>query len=33
MRGHIMLEVHLAGSMTYLVDAVPADRTERRAAA
>ena len=33
MRGHIVLEVHLAGSMTYLVDAVPADGTERRAAA
>jgi hypothetical protein len=33
MRGHILLEVHLAGSMTYLADPVPADGTERRAAA
>ena len=33
MRGHVMLEIHLAGSMTYVVDAVPEDGTERRAAA
>jgi hypothetical protein len=28
-----MLEIHLAGSMTYIVDAVPARGTERRVAA
>ena len=33
MRGHVMLEIHLAGSMTYAVDAVPVGGTERRAAA
>ena len=33
MRGIVMLEIHLAGSMIYVVDAVPADGTERRAAA
>ena len=33
MSGHVMLEIHLAGSMAYVVDAVPADGTERRAAA
>jgi hypothetical protein len=33
--GTVMLEIHLAGSMTYVVDAVPAPAggTERRAAA
>ena len=33
MRGIVMLEIHLAGSMIYAVDAVPADGAERRAAA
>ena len=33
MRGPAMLEIHLAGSMIYAVDAVPADGAERRAAA
>ena len=33
MSGIVMLEVHLAGSMIYAADAVPADGTERRAAA
>jgi hypothetical protein len=32
MRGDAMLEVHLAGMMTYVVDAAPESRTERRAA-
>jgi hypothetical protein len=32
MQGTVMLEIHLAGSMTYAVDAVPQDGTERRAA-
>ena len=32
MRGHVMLEIHLAGSMIYAVDAVPEDGTEQRAA-
>jgi Hint domain len=33
MRGIVMLEIHLAGSMTYAVDAAPGGGTERRAAA
>ena len=33
MRGHVMLEVHLAGAMIYAVDAVPAGRIERHVAA
>ena len=33
MRGHVMLEIHLAGSMTYAVDAAPEAATERLAAA
>ena len=33
MSGHVMLEIHLAGSMTYAVDAMPEDGTGRRAAA
>jgi hypothetical protein len=33
MSGTVMLELHLAGSMIYAVDAAPEDRTERRAAA
>ncbi len=33
MDGHVMLEVHLAGSMAYLEEAAPEPRTERRAAA
>ena len=33
LRGHVVLEIHLAGSMAYVVDAAPADGTERRAAA
>jgi hypothetical protein len=33
MRGHVMLEIHLAGSMTFVEDAVPGGGTERRAAA
>ena len=32
MRGTVMLEIHLAGSMTYVVDAAPEGGTERRAA-
>ena len=32
MRGTVMLEIHLAGAMTYVEDAVPEDATERRAA-
>ena len=32
MGGPTMLEVHLAGTMTYAVDAVPEDITERHAA-
>ena len=31
--GTVMLEIHLAGSMTYVLDAAPASGTERRAAA
>jgi hypothetical protein len=33
MNGHTMLEIHLAGSMTYVVDAATGDGTERLAAA
>ena len=33
MSGHVVLEIHLAGSMIYAVHAVPADGAERRAAA
>ena len=33
MRGQVMLEIHLAGSMTYIVDAAPEDGTEQRSAA
>ena len=33
MSGTVMLEIHLAGSMTYAVDAAPEGGTERRAAA
>ena len=33
MSGTVMLEIHLAGSMTYAVDAAPEDGSERRAAA
>jgi hypothetical protein len=33
MRGHVMLEIHLAGAMTFVEDAVPGGGTERRAAA
>jgi Hint domain len=33
MRGTVMLEIHLAGSMTYVVDAVPEGGIERRTAA
>ena len=33
MSGHVMLELHLAGSMIYAVDAAPGDGTEQRAAA
>jgi hypothetical protein len=32
-RGIVILEIHLVGSMTYAVDAAPEDRAERRAAA
>ena len=32
MRGHVMLEIHLAGAMTFVEDAVPVGGTERRAA-
>ena len=32
MRGTVMLEIHLAGAMTYVVDAAPEGETERRAA-
>ena len=31
-RGSILLEIHLAGAMTYTADAVPVEGTERRAA-
>ena len=31
--GHDLLEIHLAGSMIYAVDAVPTSGIERRAAA
>ena len=33
MNGHVMLELHLAGSMVYAVDAASAGGMERRAAA
>ncbi len=33
MRGPAVLEIHLAGSMIYALDALPADGAERRAAA
>jgi Hint domain len=33
MSGNVMLEIHLAGSMIYAVNAAPEDGTERRAAA
>ena len=33
MSGNVMLEIHLAGSMTYVVDAAPEGGIERRAAA
>ena len=33
MRGHVMLEIQMAGAMIYVEDAVPGGRTERRAAA
>jgi hypothetical protein len=33
MGGAVMLEIHLAGSMTYAVDAAAEDGTERRTAA
>ena len=33
MSGHVMLEIHLAGSMIYAVDAATGDGTEQRAAA
>ena len=33
MRGPVMLEFHLAGSMSYAVDAASEEGTERRAAA
>ncbi len=33
MRGHVVLEIHLAGSMTYVVDVVSEGGIERRAAA
>ena len=33
MSGNVMLELHLAGSMIYAVNAAPQDGTERRAAA
>jgi len=32
MSGDVMLEVHLAGSMTYVVEAAPEGQAERRAA-
>jgi hypothetical protein len=32
MRGNVMLEIHLAGAMTYVVDAAPESETEPRAA-
>jgi hypothetical protein len=32
MSGNVMLEIHLAGSMTYVVDAAPEGQAERRAA-
>jgi hypothetical protein len=33
MSGTVMLEIHLAGSMVYVVDAVPEGGIEQRAAA
>ena len=33
MSGHVMLEIHLAGSMTYAVNAAPEDGPEQRVAA
>ena len=33
MRGIVMLEIHFAGAMTFVEDAVPAGETERRAVA
>jgi hypothetical protein len=33
MPGHVVLEIHLAGAMTFVEGAVPAGRTERRSAA
>jgi hypothetical protein len=33
MRGHGVLEIHLAGAMTFVEDAVSVSGTERRAAA
>ena len=33
MRGHVVLEIHLAGAMTFVEDAVPVSGTELRAAA
>ena len=33
MRGRVVLEIHLAGAMTFVEDAVPEGGTERRAAA
>jgi len=33
MCGAVMLEIHLAGVMTFAVDTVPAGETERRTAA
>ena len=32
MSGHVVLEIHLAGSMIYVEDAVPMGGTELRAA-
>jgi collagen type I/II/III/V/XI/XXIV/XXVII alpha len=32
MRGNVMLEIHLAGTMTYVLDAAPEGQAERRAA-
>jgi hypothetical protein len=31
MRGNLMLEIHLAGAMTFVVDVAPEGETERRA--
>jgi hypothetical protein len=31
--GHVMLEIHLAGSMTYAIEATTEDWTEERASA